>query len=161
MVPRFDPYPAPRPSEPWEFVVDGSPPRFAPLGSPRLLQSEHSVLRLVPDASFRVWRDEAVLVLEKEREDGRTEVRVKGAIIVGWYAYGADLFDFEASVTDPLGEREITIFAPAEYRRDIMRKVLKALDWYESELTCREQGWPRRSTAYEYWMNTRAVPRES
>jgi len=161
MVPRFDPHPAPRPSEPWEYVVDDAPPRFAPAGSARLLQPGHTVLRLVPDVGYRPWRNEAVMVLEKELEDGRVELRVRGAVVTGWYAAGADILDFDASVTDPLGDRDITIFCQSEYRRDVTRKVLKALDWYESERTCRERGWPRRSTSYEFWMDTRVIPRES
>ena len=161
MVPRFDPHPAPRPSEPWDFVVDDSPPRLAPAGSARLLQPEHSVLRLVPDVGYRPWHNEAVMFLEKELQDGRIELRVRGAVVTGWYAAGADVLDFEVSVIDPLGDRDVTMFCQNEYRRDVMRKVEKALDWYASERSCRERGWPRRSTAFEFWMDTRVIPRES
>src|ERR1039458_7090745 len=98
MVPRFDPHPAPRPSEPWDFVVDDSPPRLAPAGSARLLQPEHSVLRLVPDVGYRPWHNEAVMFLEKELQDGRIELQVRGAVVTGWYAAGADVLDFEAAL---------------------------------------------------------------
>ena len=101
------------------------------------------------------------MFLEKELQDGRIELRVRGAVVTGWYAAGADVLDFEVSVIDPLGDRDVTMFCQNEYRRDVMRKVEKALDWYASERSCRERGWPRRSTAFEFWMDTRVIPRES
>ena len=161
MVPRFDPHPAPRPSEPWDYIVDDEPPRHDPAGSARLLLPDHAVLRLVPDISYRPWRNEAVLLAETVRGDGRIEIRLRGAVTVGLYAAGADVLDFDVTVTEPQGERDITVFAPGEYRRAVMRKVLKALDWYASERMRRDGGWPRSSTAYEFWMDTRVFPRAS
>ena len=161
MVPRFDPHPVPSPPEPWEFVVDDAPPWYAPDGSPRLLQPGHSVLRLVPDVEYRQWRNEAIMVAEEESTDAVIQLRLKGAVVVGSYAAGADILDFDATIVDPQGECDITVFAPGEYRKAAMRKVVKVLDWYRGERTRRDRGWPRTSTAYEFWMGTRVVPRES
>ena len=161
MVPRFDPHPAPSPREPWDFIVDDEPPRYDAAGSSRLLLPDHAVLRLVPDVTYRPWRNETVMVAEAERWDGTIELRLRGAVTVGWYATGADVLDFDATIIDPQGERDITVFAPGEYRRAAMRKVLKALDWYGSERMRRDGGWPRPSTAYEFWMGTRVFPRAS
>jgi hypothetical protein len=119
------------------------------------------VLRLVPDIEFRQWRNEAVMLAEEENLLGVVQLKVRGAVLVAWYAAGADLMDFDATVVDPEGECEIILFAPPEHRKAVMRKVTKALDWYRSERTRRERGCPRTSTAYEFWMDTRVLPRES
>jgi hypothetical protein len=116
---------------------------------------------LVPDAEYREWRSEAVMVAEEEPLDGVVRLRMRGAVVVGWYATGPDIMDFEVAVVDPGGACDITVFAPCEYRKSVMRKVAKALEWYGGERTRRERGCPRMSTSYEFWMDTRVVPRGS
>lgn len=153
---RYDPWAVPAPNEQYDFVVDGDPIRRMPAGSVRLLQAEHSAVRLVPDSAFRVWRNQAVFVREEMATlDGRdvaTVLRIRGSICLGARGVGGDLFDFEAVVIDPAKEALVSVAAADTERHAVELAARRAVDWYRAELERREGGERPMLTSAELWL---------
>lgn len=152
---RFDPYAVPPPAEPFDYVVDDEPIRRTPPGSPRLLQEDHSALRLSPDSVYRAWRNEYVTVREEIAAfrgiEPVTVLRVQGSVYLWPRGLGVDVLDFEAAIVDPARDGLISVATGGTDRRAVKRKVIKVLDWYRSELKLRDSGEKPLLTATELW----------
>ena len=153
---RHDPYAVPPPREPFDYTVADEPIRRMPPGSPRLLQADHSALRLAPDCQYKRWRNEYVMVREEvvafEGNEPVTVLRVHGSVYLHPRGLGVDVLDFEAAIVDPANEGLISVAAGGNDRGTVERKLLKVLDWYRSELKLRESGEKPLLTATELWL---------
>jgi hypothetical protein len=153
---RHDPYAVPPPMEPYDYVVADEPIRRMPPGNPRLLQADHSALRLAPDSQYRAWRNEYVTLREEiaafPGHKPVTVLRVQGSIYLHPHGLGVDVLDFEAAIVDPAKEGLISVAAGGSERGPIERKLLKVLDWYRSELKLREGGEKPLLTTTELWL---------
>ena len=162
---RFDPYAVPPPAEPFDYVVDDEPIRRTPPGNPRLLQEDHSALRLSPDSAYRAWRNEYVMVREEivafHRLVSVTVLRVQGSVYLHPRGSGVDVLDFEAALLDPAREALISVATGGADRGAVKRKVLKVLDWYRSELKLRDSGEKPLLTATELWFGEDTTRRAS
>jgi hypothetical protein len=162
---RHDPYAVSPPREPFDYVVDDEPIRRAPVGSPRLLDDEHSALRLAPDSLFRSWRNEYVTVREDvgifDRIAPVIVLKICGAVYLYPRGIGADLLDFEASVVDPAGQSIISVGAGQAHRVAVGHKIVRVLDWYRAEMKLREKGSAPLLTAFQLWTGTEPMRRAS
>ena len=162
---RHDPYAVSPPREPFDYIVDDEPLRRAPPGSPRLLETAHSALRLAPDLLFRNWRNEYVSVRE---EIGFlcglgpvAVLHIHGAIFLYPRGFGADVLDFEATVIDPAGEAIVSVGVGGAHRAPVQRKLAKVLDWYRTEIKLRDSNSSPLLTVYELWTDGRPLRRAS
>jgi hypothetical protein len=153
---RHDPYAVSPPAEPFDYIVDDEPIRRMPPGNPRLLQADHSALRLAPDCQYRVWRNECVTVREEIMAvpggEPITVLRVQGSVYLHPHGLGVDLLDFEAAIVDPAKEGLISVAAGGNDRGAVERKLLRVRDWYRSEFKLRESGQKPLLTATELWL---------
>ncbi len=146
---RFDPYAVFPPRESWDYVVDDIPIVRDPVGSPRLLVSDHSSVRLAPDAAHRSWRNEYVLVHE---EDGPSPIlRIRATLYLLPRGAGADLIDFEAWVQHPVSDHHVHLLVTAAHLHRARIKVAKVMDWYRAERLRRDRGETPMLTARELW----------
>jgi len=153
---RHDPYAVPPPAEPFDYIVDDKPIRRMPPGNPRLLEADHSALRLAPDSHYRAWRNEYVTVREEvvalEGHQPVTVLRVQGSVCLHPRGFGVDILDFEAAIIDPAGEGLISVAAGGNDRVAVERKLMKVRDWYATELKLRDNGSKPLLTATELWL---------
>jgi hypothetical protein len=153
---RHDPYAVPPPSEPYDYVVDDDPIRGAPPGGPFLLEVAHSALRLAPDCLYRRWRNEYLGIREEiaafHGHEPVTVLRIRGSIYLHTRGLGVDLLDFDAAVIDPAREALISVAAAGNDRAAVERKVLKTIDWYQTEFRLRDAGDKAMLTARELWL---------
>lgn len=153
---RHDPFAVPPPAEPYDYIVDDKPIRRMPPGNPRLLQADHSALRLAPDSQYRSWRNEYVTVREEiaafQGHEPVTVLRVQGSVYLHPHGLGVDVLDFEAAIVDPTKEGLISVAAGGNDRGAVERKLFKVLDWYRSEVKLRESGEKPLLTATELWL---------
>jgi hypothetical protein len=153
---RHDPYAVPPPAGPFDYVVDDEPIRRMPPGNPRLLQADHSALRLAPDCLYRSWRNEYVTLREEiasfQGHEPVTVLRVQGSVYLHPRGLGVDVLDFEAAIVDPAKEGLISVAAGGNERGAVERKIFKVLDWYRSEVKLRDSGEKPLLTAGELWL---------
>lgn len=156
---RHDPYAVPPARGEWEYVVYDQAIDRAPAGSPRLLSRSRPAVRLGPNAEFRHWRNEFVLVHETGEQ--APVLKVEGSLYLLPRGTGADLLDFRAEVSDPVGDPFLTIVVPARYVRAARRKVLGVIEWYALERSRRDKGLRPLLDATELWFVPRAAERAS
>jgi|GEM_PF-5751028 len=153
---RHDPYAVPPPTEPFDYIVADEPIHRMPPGNPRLLQTDHSALRLAPDSQYRAWRNEYVTVREEvaavQGGEPIAVLRVQGSVYLHPRGLGVDVLDFEAAIVDPGEEGLISVAAGGTDRGAVERKLFKVLDWYRSELKLRDNGEKPLLTATELWL---------
>jgi hypothetical protein len=162
---RHDPYAVSPPQEPFDYIVDDEPLRRAPPGSPTLLETAHSALRLAPDSLFRNWRNECMTIRE---EIGLVHglgpvavLHINGAIFLYPRGFGADILDFEATVIDPAGEAIISVGVGGAHRAPVQQKLAKVLDWYRTEIKLRNSNSSPLLTVFELWTDGRPLRRAS
>jgi hypothetical protein len=162
---RHDPYAVPPPTEPYDYIVDDEPIRRMPPGNHRLLQADHSALRLAPDCLYRSWRNEYVTIREEvaafQGHEPVTVLRVRGSVYLRRRGLGVDVLDFEAAIVEPAAEGLISVAAGGNERGAIRRKLYKVLDWYRSEVKLRDGGEKPLLTATELWFGEDRVRRAS
>jgi len=153
---RHDPYAVPPPAEPYDYVVADEPIHRMPPGNPRLLQADHSALRLAPDCLYRSWRNEYITVREEiagvPGGEPVTVLHVRGSVYLHPHGLGVDILDFEADIVDPAKEGLISVAAAGNDRGTVERKLLRVLDWYRSEIKLRDSGENPLLTASELWL---------
>jgi hypothetical protein len=162
---RHDPYAVSPPQEPFDYIVDDEPLRRTPPGSPTLLETAHSALRLAPDSLFRNWRNEYVSVREGigflYGHGPVAVLRIRGAIFLYLRGFGADVLDFEATVIDPAGEAVVSVGVGGAHRAPVQRKLAKVLDWYRTERQLRDSNSSPLLTVFELWTDGQPMRRAS
>lgn len=162
---RHDPYAVSPPQESFDYIVDDEPLRRAAPGSPTLLETAHSAIRLAPDSFYRNWRNEYVAVREEigvfQGLGPVTILRVQGAVVLHPRGFGADVLDFEAIVIDPAGEAIVSMGVGHACRAPVQRKLARVLDWYRTELRLRDGNLPPLLTAFEFWTDSKPLRRAS
>jgi hypothetical protein len=162
---RHDPYAVSPPQEPFDYIVDDEPLRREPPGSPTLLETAHSALRLAPDSLFRNWRNEYVSVREEigflYGHGPVAVLHIRGAIFLYPRGFGADVLDFDATIIDPAGEAVVSVGVGGAHRAPVQRKLAKVLDWYRTEIKLRDSNSSPLLTVFELWTDGRPMRRAS